>query len=197
MYRFIESIRLNEGEIENLIYHQARVERTFLKYFDGSNPIDLNQYLLTCPFPSVGLHKIRLVYDRAIQSILISSYSSKTISSLKLVNDDTVKYEYKYEDRGKLKTLFDQRQLCDEVIITKDGFITDSSVANLVFKRKDKWLTPFTYLLNGTQRQFLLDQKIIEEEKITINDLHRYEKVKLINAMLKFDAPEISINQIV
>jgi len=83
------------------------------------------------------------------------------------------------------------------VIITKDGFITDSSVANLVFKRKDKWLTPFTYLLNGTQRQFLLDQKIIEEEKITINDLHRYEKVKLINAMLKFDAPEISINQIV
>ena len=35
------------------------------------------------------------------------------------------------------------------------------------------------------------------EEKITINDLYRYEKIKLINAMLQFDGPEIDVSQIV
>jgi hypothetical protein len=46
-------------------------------------------------------------------------------------------------------------------------------------------------------RKHLLAEKIILKEQVTIQDLKRYDKVKLINAMMLFDGPEIDVSQIV
>lgn len=197
MYRFIETIRLEEGKPGDLTYHQVRMDRARSEFFKDSPKIDLEEFLHSCPMPSIGLHKVRLVYDREIQAVQISHYSAREIKKLKLVHTDTVSYAHKFEDRTELEKCYMQRGDCDDIIVVKDNHLTDASFANVVFKKNNRWFTPFTYLLNGTVRQQLLDQKIISEEDISTADLFKYEKVKLINSMLLFNAPEIDVSQIV
>ncbi|MBS1488960.1 MAG: aminotransferase class IV [Bacteroidetes bacterium] len=196
MCRFIESIRLSEGTIQNLEYHQQRVNYAVSNYFPEHQPVELKKLLNECPLPTLGLHKIRLTYGRDVHEVKISLYVAKPIQRLKIVYDDIIDYAHKFEDRSQLSQLLLQKGEADEIIIVKNGLVTDASFANLLFKRKDQWVTPHSYLLNGTQRQFLLNQKIIEEETIRIKDFHRYEKVKLINALLERSGPEIDINRI-
>ncbi len=59
------------------------------------------------------------------------------------------------------------KKTADDIIITKNGNITDSSFSNLVFESSDGALfTPETYLLEGgTKRKFLLKNGIIREKK--------------------------------
>ena len=114
-----------------------------------------------------------------------------------MVHSNSISYSHKFEDRKELNKMFELREDCDDIIIVKNDHFTDASYANLVFYRDQKWFTPTTCLLNGTMRRQLLEKKIILEEEITTRDLVRYKKVKLINAMLQFDGPEIEVSQIV
>ena len=148
-------------------------------------------------FPSSGLHKVRLVYSYEMHSVEVTPYVMRSVDSLKIVRADDITYQHKFEGRKELNDLFAQRGASDDVIIVKNNLITDSSYANLVFKIKDHWVTPRSYLFNGTMRQQLIDRKIIIEENIVLSDLERYESVKLINAMLLFDGPEIEVSKIV
>jgi 4-amino-4-deoxychorismate lyase len=82
----------------------------------------------------------------------------------------------------------------DEILIIKNGFVTDTSFSNIVFFDGIKWITPSTYLLNGTQRQQLLQQGAIIEEEIRPSDLKHFRFAKLINAMLDLEtSPSIDI----
>jgi 4-amino-4-deoxychorismate lyase len=197
MSRFIETIRLEDGVTNHLADHEERMNRSVAEVLHANPQFELKSILSSLRLPPKGIHKIRLVYDREIRSVEVTPYRKRGIRQLKIVYHNTISYDYKFEHRGELENLFSQREDCDDVIIIKNYQITDASYANLVFRRDDQWFTPKTYLLNGTTRKQLLKGKIITEEKITINDLRRYEKVKLINAMLQFDAPEIDVSQIV
>ena len=93
--------------------------------------------------------------------------------------------------------MFAQRGKCDDIIIIKNGLVTDAFAANLLFFDGKNWVTPTTPLLKGTQRQFLLDQEIIFETKIREEDICSYQKVGLINAMVSFeDMPVIPMEKI-
>lgn len=197
MPRFIETIRLAEGKFGDLTYHQNRMNQTHVDFFPGSPKIDVKEFLQACPMPSIGLHKVRLIYDTEIQSIQISHYAAREIKKLRLVHHDSVSYRHKFEDRIDLEKIYAQRGDCDDIIIVKGNNVTDTSFANIALKKNNRWFTPSTYLLNGTMRQQLLDQKVIFEEEISTADLRKYEKVKLINAMLLFNSPEIDVSQIV
>ena len=197
MCRFIETIRLQDGRPCNLDFHQRRMDESIRDFYESKPSIDLKDFLSSCPMPSEGLFKIKLAYDTEVQSVLISPYTTKSVNSFRMVCDDSISYDYKFEDRNKLESLFNKRDNCDDIIIVKNDCITDASFANLAFKRDDQWFTPTTFLLNGTMRRYLLEHKIILEERITMKDLKRYEKVKLINAMLQFDSPEIDVSRIV
>ena len=90
-----------------------------------------------------------------------------------------------------LNQLLNPEQENEEIIIVKDGLVTDSSYSNLVFRQGNVWYTPSTYLLNGVKRQRLLQQEFIFEREIRPEDLDKYSKVSLINAML--DPGDISL----
>jgi len=197
MSRFIETIRLQDGVTNGLGYHEERMNRSVKEVLHASQKFDLENILSFLSLPPKGLHKIRLVYDTEIRSIEVTPYRKKEIRQLKIVYDNAISYDYKFENRSELEDLFSQRDDCDDIIILKNYQVTDASYANLIFRKDDQWFTPNTFLLNGTTRKQLLERKIILEKKITINDLQRYEKVKLINAMLQFDGPEIDVSQIV
>ena len=68
---------------------------------------------------------------------------------------------------------------------------------NILFFNGKKWLTPEKPLLKGIQRQFLLNNEIIETANISPNDLHNFTKARLVNAMIGFeDMLDISIAEI-
>ena len=90
-----------------------------------------------------------------------------------------------------------QKGEADEILIVKNGFITDISYANIVLKHRDGLITPAHCLLKGTRRQQLLDQGVITEQAINVDDLFRAESVLIINAMLGLeDQMEIPVSQI-
>jgi 4-amino-4-deoxychorismate lyase len=71
-----------------------------------------------------------------------------------------------------------------DVLIVKNGLITDTSFANIAFSDGNKWYTPDTPLLKGTQRAYYLAQGILTERRISPADLRGFTKARLINAML-------------
>ena len=109
-----------------------------------------------------------------------------------------VVYSFKFSDRSLLNTLLQEKGDCDEILIVKNGCITDTSYSNVVFSKDDQFFTPDSYLLNGTKRQQLLRERKIRETRVTVSNLHYFDKVYLINAMLNIeDSAGLSVEKIV
>jgi 4-amino-4-deoxychorismate lyase len=197
MPRFIETIKLLDGQLYNMSYHQERMDRTTFHFFRNSKHVNLLYHFSHFSLPQQGFFKCRVIYERKILSMRFLPYAIKTIRSLKVVEANEIQYKHKLEDREELTSLFDKRENCDEVIIVKNNMVTDASYANLVFKRDDKWFTPITCLLNGTMRQNLIDQRKIKPKTISVDDIRKFEKVKLINSMLGFEGEEVDVSKIV
>jgi 4-amino-4-deoxychorismate lyase len=197
MSLLIESIRLEQGRFHRLQYHQARLDRAFNDVLKTTSNINLSEYLLKNQYPKSGLFKCRVLYDTNIQSVEFIPYVAKYPTSLKVVFDNEIVYNHKYEDRSQLNALVEQRQFCDDVLIIKDGMVTDSSYSNIVFFDGYKWVTPNAPLLKGTMRQMLLDAAEIKEVPIAIQDIPAFKTFRLINALVGFDGPGIEVSRIV
>lgn len=196
MSQFIESICCIDGELQLLDLHQARINRTFFtNYGLLARPIRLSRIIKN--IPPKGKYKCRVIYDRDQATCTFDTYQTPNIKSLQIVEGGDIDYRYKYVDRNALNNLFAQRNGKDDILIVKNGLVTDSYFANLAFFDGEEWFTPDTPLLEGVQRQSLLDQRQIKVTKISIEDLEKFEKVSLINAMLglgEVELPTISIH---
>jgi 4-amino-4-deoxychorismate lyase len=173
------------------------MDKSLLHLYKSDNRIALSDELHRQAYPKTGLYKCRILYTDKIDSVEFIPYEVKPIQSLKIVYDHTIDYALKYEDRNKINALADQRQYCDDVLIIKNGFVTDASYSNVIFFDGNQWVTPNTPLLKGTMRQFLLDVAKIKEEAITVQDIPSFKSFRLINAMLGFEGPEIDVSEIV
>jgi 4-amino-4-deoxychorismate lyase len=189
MFRFIETIRFSGGKLLNLDRHFARIQASL----GGSPEWDANALFSAAANLPDNVFKVRVAYDHQVASVTTGLYTIRPVRSLKLVFNNDIVYDRKYEDRTELEKLFAQRDDCDDVLIVKNGLITDVSYANIVFRKGDQWITPASYLLNGIMRQYLLDTGRISEQKITPNDLGDFSAFKLINAMLLDEAPESEV----
>jgi len=197
MSRLIESIRLENGRFHRLQYHQARVNKAFTEIHQTSDPINLFDHLQKTERPKIGLFKCRVVYDTIIQSVEFIPYVPKFSSTLKIVYHNEIKYDHKFEDRTLIHSLFEQRQFCDDILIVKNGMVTDSSYSNIIFFDGYQWITPNTPLLTGTMRQMLVDAGELKEQTVSVQDIQSFKSFRLINAMLGFDGPEIEVSGIV
>jgi 4-amino-4-deoxychorismate lyase len=180
---FLETIKSIDGELYNLSYHQQRYE-SVLKSFEKFDFKNLKNYLNP---PSDGLYRCRVVYTLDDISVSYIKYKKRNISSLKIIQDNTIEYNKKYLDRSILNDLYDKRGSCDDVLIVKNSFITDTTIANIAFFKDGIWFTPRRPLLNGTTRARLLDMKKIVEADIKVDDIDNYEGIALLNAMIDFD----------
>jgi 4-amino-4-deoxychorismate lyase len=197
MSRLIETIRLLDGKFYNLSYHASRMQRAWKDIFNMNEPWRLDQLLEDQKIPKAGLFKCRVTYDTKLEGITFESYVPKEVMSLKVIHDDAVSYGYKFKDRSVLENHFAKRGKCDDVLIVKDGLVTDTSYANILFKKENEWITPESCLLRGTMRQQLIDKGKIRMERIAVEDISSFEKFKLINSMLLDEGPEIDVSNIV
>ena len=103
----------------------------------------------------------------------------------------------KYADRDELNRLYEMRGDCDDIIIVKNGMLTDASSANITFLKNGRWYTPAKPLLQGTARARMISEGKLSVLNITADNISDFEAVRLINAMLPFDnQPLIPVSSI-
>lgn len=186
MLPFLETIALSEGQYLNLSYHEKRFRST-LRHFYDLYPTQTLSEILPDPPKKEAFFRCRLTYDLNQYQIEFIRYEFKEIKSLQCLIDDTIEYTYKRTDRTHLDTILAKKGSCDEVLIIKDGFITDLSVANILFKEGHRIVTPIKPLLLGTALCRMIDEGIVYPTEIKIDDLKRYSGWQPINALRSFD----------
>ncbi len=197
MSLLLESIKLLDGQFKNLFHHEQRMNRSLSALCGVTGDFNLEQFLDKTDRPAKGLFKCRLSYDDLSKDVAFIPYIPKIVETLRVIENERINYDFKYTDRRRIDSMFKARKDCDDILIIKGRVVTDSSYANVVFRRGKDWFTPGSPLLRGTMRAFLLESSLIQEEEIRVEDIVTYEGFKIINAMLEFDSPEQKISNII
>ncbi len=179
----IETIKIENGKVYNLKWHNKRCNKSRFELFNKKSPIDLKDYIKN--FPKKGLFRCRIVYNKDILSVEYIPYTIKRNKSFKIVSSN-IDYRYKYSNREELNKLKENNILYDEVIIEKNGLLTDTTIANIAFFNGKEWITPKKPLLEGTLRAKLLDKKILVKKDIKSDSLKHFSHYALMNAMIGF-----------
>lgn len=192
MCPFIETIRVDEGVLLDIDYHNRRMNDTRLVFWPDAKPLDLTSFLL--PPAAAGVMKCRVVYSDVIEEVSYAPYSMRPVRSLRIVCSDTIDYAYKSTDREALNQLYQQRGAKDDVLIIKNGYLTDTSIANVALFDGTDWFTPEYPLLRGTQRARLLQRGIIREKEIALEELFSFSQMTIFNAMIPFQSLLVDVN---
>ena len=176
----LETIRCEEGDPLHLPYHQKRLDDSLQSLCIHAS-YDLKA--LISPPPS-GVFRCRFLYDATHCFIEYIPYSPKKIASLKLIHANQLEYPLKYSDRSTLNELWEQRGKCDDVLIVKNGYLTDTTVANIALFIEGKWFTPKSPLLRGTTRARLIKEKILIPATLTPSDISKATRIAVLNALV-------------
>ena len=196
MCRFVESVQLKDGVFKRLDLHQERLMKAMTDYYPKDKIVDLKSVLMHTSFPVEGLFKCRVVYDSEIRKIEFIPYIKREIHSLKLVETQMESTPFKKEDRSLLVAAFALRGDCDDVIMVKDGLLTDTSFTNIALFDGVNWFTPHVPLIYGVNRTQLVREGILTEKDINSSDLVNFKRVSLFNAMNEFGSIELDISSI-
>lgn len=188
MTEFLETLRVQEGVVLSPQIHNQRMHNSSSKM----QSFDLASIDVPLQYRH-GIVKCSVVYSDKILDISFSQYSPREIRRLKVAECNTIDYHLKYADRRELNALRELRGECDDVLIVKNGLVTDTSFSNVVFRQDDRLFTPDTFLLNGCKRQELISKGTIEERKISLDDIKSYQCCYLINAMLDIEDNPFSV----
>jgi 4-amino-4-deoxychorismate lyase len=205
-----ESICWQDGQFQNLQWHTARVQATRAALFGVHDHWQLDELLASWQDPISGLRlrqmlphdqllKLRFDYNQTDWKISWEPYLIRKITTLQLVEAPYINYEFKFSDRSALDSLV-QASPADDVIICQNGYLRDSSYANLVFStgaRSSQLYTPATPLLPGTRRAALIASGQVRELDIHLDDLRAFKWVHLVNAMLPLGRVRLVVGRIV
>lgn len=195
MCQFVESIKIENGEVRNIALHNERLNRTRFEVLKQTSHIDLHNILTDLP-KQPGTYKCRVLYREDVEKVEYTPYTLPKINSIRAVVADNIDYSYKYANRESINSL--KKNIAeDDIIIVKHGLVTDCSFTNIAFFDGSRWYTPNTPLLKGTKRELLLKNKVIFEKQIKAEDIHSYKSVRLFNAMIEWGEIELSTEQII
>ncbi len=186
MFPLLESIRIENGETQLFSLHQRRMQKSLQSMGKHMN-FSLSECVSLHKFDKHNIYKLRVAYNHTHFQSEIIKYYPKIIKSVQLVEDNNIKYDLKYSNRAIIEKLYQKKQNADEIIIVKNGEITDSSFTNIIFFDGKEWHTPKAPLLKGVMREHLLSQEKIKERNIKTQELTLYKYFMFINALLPFD----------
>lgn len=194
MCRYIETIRIEKGRLRNIAYHDRRMNEVRREVWGVDRSASLETYIDASPYEERT--RCRVTYGRDVESVEFFPYQIRPVHSLQLVRGGQIEYRRKRADRSELNALFACRGEADDVLIVRGGLLTDTSIANIALGDGTGWYTPASPLLEGTQRDCLLDAGMIRPLDIHADDLSRFQKIRLFNAMIDFGEIEIDCSAI-
>jgi 4-amino-4-deoxychorismate lyase len=174
-----ETIKIEDGQIFNLDWHNRRFKKSQKEFFSNPSTTDLKAFITP---PKTGLYRCKITYDTKIQSVEYFPYQAKTFKNFKIISSQ-LEYTYKQSDRSEFQNLLNGYE---EIIIEKNGLLTDTTIANIAFFDGGQWLTPRTPLLEGTTRARLLEEGFLKLENIKKESIKKYTHFALMNAMIGF-----------
>ena len=192
MSLLFETIRMEDGVPGQIAWHEQRMNHARREVWGIEQPVLLKEVLSVPDAFLSGLVRCNIYYGPDIQNITFKPIEKRSIRSLKLVVCDDLDYHLKFTGRQMLETLLALREKCDEIIIVKNGLLTDTSMSNIIFYNGADWVTPAIPLLKGTCRERLIHEGKLVKSDIRPEDLQKFTGCKLINA-LRLPEEEIMI----
>ncbi len=198
MSRFLETIRCRDGRLENLTFHQQRLDRTQRHFFGAAAPLWLDESVRVPPgIEPAQTYRCRVVYGLEIESVEFIPYQIRPIRALRLVAADGLDYAFKYADRAALDALRAGSVGDEEPLLTQNGLLTDTTYANIALSDGATWYTPYQPLLEGTRRAQLLAEGVLIRERLAASDLRFFQKIRLFNAMISWEeAVELPVSAV-
>jgi len=197
MCQLFETIKVTNNKLQNIGYHNNRVNNTRRILFQSDQSWELAEIIQIPELDQHTIYRCRFCYSKEPETCEFTPYVKRDVRKLYLLDTGEIEYPFKYSDRSaleKLKNSVPDPEVSD-ILLVKNGFITDTSFSNIALFDGTAWYTPATPLLNGTKREFYLDHKIIFPRDIRPADLNQYHKIRLINAMLDLeDGMDISVS---
>lgn len=198
----LETICVQGGAIQRASLHCRRMEagcgcpvvsgpEVLEELFRAIQPVSLAEQT----------YKFRLIYSsQGVHEATVKPYRPRMVRSLRMIEvGDSIDYRLKYADRSALNALSKGTGAPDCVpLLLRRGALTDTTYSNVcLWHRTDRvWHTPEQYLLNGVMRQWLLGGHHCRTADITLDTLHRYSRISLINALLPLGCVELPIDQV-
>ncbi len=165
---YFETIKCFDEEVFHVEYHQQRMAKVI-----GLN-FNLQDYIYP---PSNKLLKCKVLYSgEGIIDIIYDRYTPRDIRTFRFVFDDNIEYKFKSTARREIDKLFSQKDEADEIIIVKNGLVTDTSIANIAIYDGTNWITPRSPLLYGTTRARLIEDKKLIEKDISVEQVKNAKK---------------------
>jgi len=195
-FELFETMRVDDDqEIFLLDYHLKRLQNSAF-YFDYLFDHNAIQARLDHFLKKMDDSKriLRLLLNEK-GKIKIESQSLPKITENSIVNIRLAKFPVDKEDiflyhKTTSRDVYEQAKRdfpeCDDVVLwNDDNDITESTIANIVIKENDFYYTPPVNcgLLNGTYRQWLIDNGKLNEKVITVEHLRNCSEIYLINSV--------------
>ena len=189
MSLLFETIKVINKKLLSVSLHNERMNRSRYELLGCKNELNLGELIEIPSDITKDIYKCKVIYSDTIKDVEFRMYAPRKIEQLRLAYCGEIDYSYKYLER----TIFDEllrKNNCkenDDILIIKNGRVTDTSYSNIALFDGKEWHTPKFPLLKGTKRtRLILDKRILEKD-ILVEQLPHYEKIVLINAMLEFD----------
>ncbi|MFD0966756.1 aminotransferase class IV family protein [Seminibacterium arietis] len=189
MFPLFETICIVKQQVQNIALHQQRYEKSVAEFYGGYVEKSINLVEIIDKNKRIyseinsDIIRCRIDYNKEHYQIQFFPYQRKNYRTFQPVICDDIDYHLKFSHRAIFEQLLQQKQGCDEIIIIKQGNVTDCSIGNLIFRKNNQWMTSNTPLLKGTQRQKLLAEGKIQERRILLEDLPYFDEVRVINAL--------------
>lgn len=183
MSLFLETLRVEAGRFCHVKYHNQRLNRTIQSTYGIATEIDLSRIIQDQP--EDGIYRCRVLYDTEVREVEYIPHEPTLLEKFKFIEAD-LDYSFKSADRSDLMKLWEKRGECDDVIIIKEGFVTDSAIANIAIFDGEKWLTPARPLLPGTTRERLVDEGKLILSEVTPQMVRESRGFAVMNAMMDF-----------
>ncbi|MBN1790455.1 MAG: aminotransferase class IV [Bacteroidales bacterium] len=189
MCQLLETIRIKQNMLQHIVYHNHRVNNSRKLLFHAKQLWDLSEIIQIPDLDQNTIYRCRFLYARKVVGFEFVPYIPRVVKKLYLVDCGDLNYSFKYSDRSALEKL--KKNLPDpnlsDILLVKNGFITDTSFSNITLFDGSNWYTPSSPLLEGTKREYYINNKTILKCDISPSDLPKFKKVRLINAMLDLD----------
>lgn len=142
MYPLFESIWIPNGQIQNGHYYEREFRTAFMAHFRKEPIFSLFDTVEIKKINNSLRYKLKIKYTENGIQWCISEYINKIPTSLKLIRDDTISYDLKFTERTHLDCLYQKKEQVEDVLIVKNGFITDATYSTILFTDRQKIVTP-------------------------------------------------------
>ena len=186
-FPLFESIGVIDGQVQHASWHEKRYVKSFITYFKRPPVKPLLEGIDIPNAYQKGKVKLRISYNENQREWRFSNYAFSPIAHLQLVEHNAINYELRWGGRVLLSELYQKRGDADDVLIVRNGLLTDTSYGNIAFRKNGGWFTPDKPLLEGTARARLLAQGKISSTPISLENYTKFEVFKMINALRDFE----------